>query len=360
MARITDGVPVRTIAVTIAMVTGTLAALALLYLLRGVLVWVAVSAFLATVLSPLVTRTQRWLHLPRAGATSLVFLLGIVLAAGIGTALVQPLVGQAKDFADQVPDYVDQARTGRGPVGHLVQRFDVDDYVREHQDQFKSAIENIGTSTVSALRTVGSVVISIVVILVLSFLFTLNGPSIVDRAVALLAPRHHDRARGVLHHSARAVTGYVTGQLLLATIAGSSTYVVLLLLDVPYRGVIAFFVALTDLLPLVGATIGAIVAVGIAFLHSVTAGVVTLIFFVVYQQLENHLLQPVVQSRTVKLTALTVILSVLVGVELLGILGALFAIPVAGILKVIVDDVRRSGAGPPPLPPDEEALAPAG
>jgi predicted PurR-regulated permease PerM len=114
---------------------------------------------------------------------------------------------------------------------------------------------------------------------------------------------------------------------------------VLLLLGIPFAGLIALFVGIADLVPLVGATIGGAVAVLAGFLHSVPAGIVVLVFFVLYQQLENHLLQPLIFARTVKLNPLTVIVAILLGVELLGVLGALLAIPVAGIIQVILRDV---------------------
>jgi predicted PurR-regulated permease PerM len=116
---------------------------------------------------------------------------------------------------------------------------------------------------------------------------------------------------------------------------------------VPFAGLIALFVGIVDLIPLVGATIGGVVAVLAGFIHSVPAGITVLVFFVLYQQLENHLLQPLVFARTVKVNPLTVIVAILVGVELTGILGALLAIPVASIIQVIARDVWDHRRGRP-------------
>src|SRR4029453_11345038 len=138
---------------------------------------------------------------------------------------------------------------------------------------------------------------------------------------------------------AKAVTGYMTGNLVISVIAGTLTYIVLWIMGVPYKGVVALFVGFADLIPLVGATLGAIVAMPAAARHSLPAALVVLVFFVVDQQAENHLLQPVIMSRTVQLSALTVTIAILLGVELLGFLGALLAIPVAGILHVIGRDL---------------------
>jgi predicted PurR-regulated permease PerM len=137
----------------------------------------------------------------------------------------------------------------------------------------------------------------------------------------------------------------MTGNLVISAIAGTLTYIVLWIMGVPYKGVVALFVAFADLIPLVGATLGAIVAIAVAALHSLPAALVVLVFFVVYQQAENHLLQPVIMSRTVQLSALTVTIAILLGVELLGFLGALLAIPVAGILHVIGRDLYDGYTG---------------
>jgi predicted PurR-regulated permease PerM len=147
------------------------------------------------------------------------------------------------------------------------------------------------------------------------------------------------RIRRVAADCARSVTGYISGNLLISVICGSLTYVVLLILGVPFAGLIALFVGIADLIPLVGATLGGAVAVIAGLVDSTTAGIVVLVFFVVYQQLENHVLQPMIFARTVKLNPLTVIVAILLGVELLGVLGALLAIPVAGMVQVILRDI---------------------
>jgi predicted PurR-regulated permease PerM len=145
--------------------------------------------------------------------------------------------------------------------------------------------------------------------------------------------------RRVAADCAKSVTGYISGNLVISVICGGLTFVVLLILGIPFAGLIALFVGLADLVPLVGATLGGAVAVLAGFLHSTTAGIVVLVFFVVYQQSENHLLQPLIFARTVKLNPLAVIVAILLGVELLGVLGALLAIPVAGMIQVILRDV---------------------
>ncbi|MEU4482685.1 AI-2E family transporter [Micromonospora sp. NPDC023966] len=156
--------------------------------------------------------------------------------------------------------------------------------------------------------------------------------------------------RRVGRDSSRIITGYLSGNLLISVICGGLTFGVLFLAGVPFAGVIALVVALADLIPLVGATLGAIVAAGAAFLHSPTAGVVVLVFFVVYQQVENHLLQPVIMARAVRLNPLTVLVSVLLAAELAGLVGALLAIPVAGIGQVLLREFNAGGRQALPVP----------
>jgi predicted PurR-regulated permease PerM len=134
----------------------------------------------------------------------------------------------------------------------------------------------------------------------------------------------------------------VTGNLVISLIAGTLTAIVLGILGVPYAIALGLIVGILDLIPLAGATIAAIIVGTVAFLHTIVAGIVVVIFFIVYQQVENHVLQPVVYGRTVQLSPLAVLISVLVGAELAGVLGALAAIPVAGSLQVILREVLRA------------------
>jgi predicted PurR-regulated permease PerM len=164
----------------------------------------------------------------------------------------------------------------------------------------------------------------------------LEGPLWMDRFYSLLPKRSQERWRGLGHQIYRTVGGYVSGNLFISVIAGVSSTLVLIVFGVPYAVALGLLVAILDLIPLAGATIAAIIVVTVAFLHSVTAGIVLLVFFVVYQQVENHIIQPVVYSRTVQLSPLAVLISVLIGAQLAGVLGALAAIPVAGTLQVLL------------------------
>jgi predicted PurR-regulated permease PerM len=162
-----------------------------------------------------------------------------------------------------------------------------------------------------------------------------------ERVYALVPEHSQERWRRVGYDIYRTVGGYVSGNLLISLIAGTLTTVLLLALGVPFAVALGVIVAVLDLIPLAGATIAAIIIGTVAFLHSITAGIVVVVFFVVYQQIENHFLQPVIYARTVQLSPLAVLISVLIGAKLAGILGALGAIPVAGAIQVILLEWQR-------------------
>jgi predicted PurR-regulated permease PerM len=166
-----------------------------------------------------------------------------------------------------------------------------------------------------------------------------------------MGSRHRERIRHVAADCAKAVTGYMAGNLLISVVAGVTTFVFLTIAGVPFAGVLGLWVAFADLIPLVGATLGAIPTIGVAFLSSPGRGIAALIFYVVYQQLENHILQPTIMSRTVDINPLAVLVSVLVGVQLFGLVGALLAIPVAGVIQVIVRNLYDEGEGTLKLEP---------
>lgn len=355
-----ERVPVRTIAATIAMILATGLGLLIIVAIKRILIWNVVALFFAVALYPVVGWVQRRVSPGRRAVATLgVFLVAVLVIAGVVTAFVVPLARESSEFAGKVPDLVAQAREGRGPVGDLITRFHVEDYLTRNEARIRQLASGLGTPALHAVRTAAETVVGLVTIVVLAYLMVLEGPKVVGGTLSLMPPVHAERVRRIGADCAKAVTGYISGNLLISVICGALSYVVLLVMGVPFAGLIALFVAIADLIPLIGATLGAVVAAAAAFIQSVPAGIVVVVFFVVYQQLENHLLQPVILSRTVNLNPLTVILAILVGVELAGILGALLAIPVAAMIQVIARDlwqVRRGRSEDEPrVGPEEPA-----
>jgi predicted PurR-regulated permease PerM len=342
-------VPVRTIAMTIVMVVAAALLLLAIREVSRVLVWIVVAIFFAVALNPVVSWFDRKVtgH-RRALSTLLVFLSLVVILGGLIAAFAVPLAREGTAFAGQLPSILDDAKAGRGTIGHFLDQTNALKLIQDHQDQIKHYASGLTTPAVGVLSGVATTVAGLVTILVLAYLMVLEAPKIIDSGLNLIdRTQTRERVRAVGADCARSVTGYLSGNLLISVICGVIHYVALRAMGVPFAGLIALFVAIADLVPLVGATIGGIVALLAAALHSLPALIVVAVVFVVYQQLENHLLQPLVFARTVNLNPLTVLVAILLAVELAGILGALLAIPVASIIQVISRDLWDHRRGRP-------------
>jgi predicted PurR-regulated permease PerM len=269
-------------------------------------------------------------------ATLLVFLAALVVLCALGALILVPLLDDLARFAERAPNLLRETMAGRGPLGELLNRTRVLQYAEAHEDEFRSYVERLGQPTIGVVRSAAEGVFGLITIIVLAFLMVVQAPRLVAGTLAWSGDARSERLRRIGRECERAITGYLGGNLLISLICGLLTFVVLVLTGVPFAAVIALLVAIADLIPLVGATLGGIIGVGAALLHSPTAGLIVLVFYVVYQQLENHLLQPVIMKRTVKLNPLTVLVAVLIAGNLAGIVGALLAIPVAAIVQVLL------------------------
>jgi predicted PurR-regulated permease PerM len=339
-------VPWRTIWAAIVSVGGVYLGYQAFLAVGRVVTYLVVALFFAIVLTPPVDFLQYRLRFRRGIATTLVLLTGLLLLAGMIYAFVKPLAEQATQFSNDLPTYVEEARNGQGPVGDLVQKYDLEQKIKDNQDKIQQTVSNFGQSGLDILRTVFNTLVAAVTVFVLTVLILVEGPNLSQSSLKLIPDdRQRVRVQRVAVDACRAVSGYVFGNLLISLIAGTAAWVVLLIVGVPYAATLGLFVAFADLIPLVGATLGAVPTVLFAFLHSVPAGITMLVFFIIYQQFENHVLQVTIMSRTVKLNPLAVLVSVLVGVELFGFLGALLAIPAGGIIQVIARDLYDERQG---------------
>ena len=345
------GIPWRRYYAAVLAVFSAVAGLFLLIELRRVVAWLVVAGFFAVVLAPAVELCQRRFHMRRGLAVAVVVVLATIAVTAVIVAIAIPLIRQASDFASNFSEYVNEARQGRGPLGGLVRRFNLDQWADEHQAEIQNVTNQLGSNSLRLLRAAGNIVISTLTTFVLTVLILLQGPKIVDNALLLIPSRRRETVRRAGAECARAVSGYVAGNLIISVIAGTASYACFWVAGVPFKEVLALWVGFADLIPLVGATLGAAPAVVVAFLHSVPAGIGVLAFFIVYQQFENHVLQVTIMSRTVRLNPLAVLVSVLVGVELFGFLGALLAIPAGGAVQIILREIwhlRHGGQAPDP------------
>jgi predicted PurR-regulated permease PerM len=331
-------------AVTILRVSAILIAVAValevVWICRHVITWILIAVFFALALDPFVSLLERRVRVGRAAAIGLAYLVVLLVIVGIGLTFVPKLVDETNGLVDATPGYVDDLTHGRGRLGFLETKYHLVEKIREQvKNGGAKRILGLSGTAVAVTKGIITVVAATITIVFLTFFMLLEGRGWADRFFELLPERSQQRWRSVSHDIYRTVGGYVTGNLLISLIAGVSVTIVLLIMGVPFAVALGLLVAILDLVPLAGATIAGIVVVGISFLHSVPAGIVLTIFVIVYQQLENHFLQPVVYGRTVQLSPLVVLIAILIGAELAGILGALGAIPVAGSIQVVLRDV---------------------
>jgi predicted PurR-regulated permease PerM len=348
----------RTVFMVVGIVLGTIVFVWVVLKSQQVLVWTFTSLLLALALNPGVEAFQRLGVRRRGAAAALVYLVVTAFTAGIAALIIPTLVQQVSDFIDAVPGYVQQLTAGRGPLGFLERDYHVVERVRD-------AVSSGGGSTAASLaggastaldvtRSVVTFVAAVVTITFLTLFMLLEGPAWIQRGISMLPERVQPTWRAIADDSYRLVGRYVTGNLL-SLIAGTATTIVLLALGVPFALALGLIVAIVDLIPLAGATLGAIVVTLVALSQSLTAAIIVLVFFIVYQQLENHLLQPLIYGRTVRLSPLAILLSVLIGSQIAGVIGALAAIPVGGTIQILLDHWQASRRRPEePLPPPPE------
>jgi len=314
--------------------------LEVVWISREVITWLLISLFLALALDPFVSWIERRGRVRRGPAIALAYLVVALLVVGIGLTFIPKLVDEVNGFVQALPNYVHDLTHGRGRLGFLETKYHIVEKVREQvQKGGASRVLGLSGTALAITKSVLTIVAATVTIVFLTFFMLLEGRAWADRFFGLLPEHSRPRWRRVGHDVYRTVGGYVTGNLLISLIAGVSITIVLLVTGVPYAVALGLLVAVLDLIPLAGATIAGIIVVAVAFLHSVPAGIIAAVFVIVYQQIENHFLQPVIYGRTVQLSPLVVLIAVLIGAALAGILGALAAIPVAGTIQVIVRDV---------------------
>jgi predicted PurR-regulated permease PerM len=333
---------------------------ALLYVIwvsRTVILWVAVAAFLAVAINPAVQTIQSRLRIPRAVSIGVVYLLGLALMAGAALVFVPPLIDAGGGLAEDIPEYVQDLERSRF-VQDLDREYGVLEQVEERATEFLSGIAGPTTAVDIATRVVNGL-LALVSIAVIAFLFSLYGPRIRAWVIAQ-ADEGRERATGLIDGMYRVIAGYVVGVLSVAVVGATTAAVFMTIAGIPYVPVLALWVGLMALIPLVGAVLGAVPYIVVGFFQGIGVGIAAVVFLAVYQQLENNVVQPFIHRRTVNLNPLWIIIAVLVGTQVLGIVGALVAIPVAGIVQVLVvdwlahrdrDDRPPEVATPPPEAP---------
>src|ERR671917_1599595 len=361
--RISPNQVIRTVVVALLSAAVVLGAFFLLWQVRTFVGWFVIALFLAAVLNPFVNWLQRRHRLIKRPLAIVLTYLGLVVALLFIVGILLPvLIDQIQGLIKFVAAV---AQAPEGPteylkglarqygLGWVFERFShqIDDI----RSQLGRAASNFLLSTGDVIVSAAGFVAALVTVLTLTFFLILGGERYLNAGVELFPERHQSLVRSVLKQSAGAVTGYVGGNLAISVICGVVTFIVLVILGMPYAAALALLVAVLDLIPLVGATLGGVLLVIVGLFVAPWKAVVLLIFVLVYQQVESNLLQPLVYSQAVQLNGLVILIALLVGGQLLGIPGALLAIPVAEIIRILITELvayRRAAQGE-----DEPAVA---
>jgi predicted PurR-regulated permease PerM len=352
----------RVIARTVLIVVAVVILLYLIYLVRRPIGWLLAATFLAVALSGPVNVLDRYMK--RGFAIALVYLGMLALPVALGALILPPLVEEGNNLADNAPQYardITDFVQKNERLRNLNEDYDITSKLQEEAEKLPGKLGGAA----GTLRDVGfgivNSIFALVTILILTAFMLGSGGSWVAGALRFLPEERARRLERVLARSAAAVRNYVAGALAQATIAGVLSYIVLSILGVPFAAPLAVVIFFLDLIPLIGATIGAF-AVGLVTLFNdfPTATIVWVIWSIVYQQVENNLIQPQIQKRAVDINPFLVVVAVLFGSALLGVVGALVAVPVAASLQIAVREyadyrgIRPRPDKPPEPPPDPE------
>ena len=315
-------------------------ALLLVYNAWRVLTWILIAGVLAAALNPAVEAFERR-GLRRGWAASLVFGVALLGITAIGYLVIPPLVSQVTDFVNAVPDFIDDLTAGRGPLGFLQDRYQIVDRIRAAiNERGVGGVLGLSQPALDIVRSVVTAVAGVVTIIFLTFFMLLEGPRTISMLLGLLPSEARPRFERVARDIYRSISGYATGNLAISVVAGTLATIVLFAVGSDYAIALGLVVAVLDLVPLAGATIAAIIASTVVAIETDwMRTLIVIAFFIAYQQFENQLLQPLVYGRTVELSPLVVLCAVLIGAQLAGIFGALFAIPIAGSLLAVAREL---------------------
>lgn len=331
----------------------------LLVVLRTIVLYAVMGLFLALLLSPVVRLVARG-RIRHGAAVVIVFIGALAVVGGIVALFTAPLVSAITHFAHELPTLVRQAEHGHGRMGKLLTHFHLLSWVKTNIPKLaKDVTKSLKPAEAFSVgATALSTLVAMVAVAVLTLFLLLEGPNLRRGILGTMSAPTAARVAKVYDDVSRSVTGYMFGDFLTSVIAGVVVAVSLALLGVPYPLLLGLWVGLVDFLPLVGGLLAGAPVVVIAAFHSFSAALIMLVVFLAYQEIENHILYPIVMSKTVRLSPLWVLIAVLVGATLgdkigsdLGaFVGALISIPVGGSIQLIVQELRR---GPTAEPPQE-------
>jgi predicted PurR-regulated permease PerM len=301
----------------------------------SILVLIFIALFLAIGLNPAVARLRIW-GVPRGGAVAIVALTVVALLAGGVIALVPPLVTQTTQLIDNLPQFIQSLQRNQ-TINEVIQRYDILTKVQNAVNA--GTLGNVFGGVVGGARLVFGTIFNILTVLVLTIYFMAAFDRIKEGAYALVPASRRTRVRLLTDEILTKVGAYMVGALAIAVLAGAATFVFALILGLVYPFALAVVVAVCDLIPQIGATLGAVIVSLVAVASSLTAGIISIVFFIIYQQVENYLIYPTVMRRSVKVSDVAAIVAALLGVALFGVIGALVAIPMVAGIQLIMREV---------------------
>lgn len=306
------------------------------------IVLILTAFFFALALNPAVSFLSKYMPWKKRGpAVALVMVVALALLSFLTFSIITPIAREASAFADTVPQRINEIQNGETPLGNLIEKYNLEDDITSLIDSAQSRLESIASSAVNKVGQFGNSIVTSFSGLVITILMLLNGPALMKTASRKI---YRDKALRERHEVLISkmygvVTGYVNGQVLVALFASLASLGVMFLLKVPYPLPLASIVFVFGLIPLIGNTLAAIIVVLFTLvLKDSTSALILGVFFIVYQQIENATLQPLVQGKTTQLPTLVIFVSVILGVAVMGPIGGLFAIPIAGCAKILLVD----------------------
>lgn len=348
----------------------TAAFLALLYLLvqiRSTLLLLGIAIFLAVALGPAVDFFSR--RMPRAAAILVVYVLIVCVFAGVMSLIVPPVVDGATELSRDIPGFIGDLRDNDA-IRDFDNKYDITTKLREQAETLPAKLGDAAGALQSVATGVFNAAFQLLTILTMTFFLLLDGRRIANFLITRFGRHREDRLRGIAERIYKSTAGYVAGALTITSINGILTFVVLTILGVPFAVPLAVLMSFFGLIPLVGATIGGVLILIVTlFTTDVTSAAIYTAFLIFYQQVENNVLQPFIFKRTVNVPPLAVIVAILAGASILGVVGALVAIPIAAALQILIkefygDRTTTSGSvilpdDVPPPPDDDDPSPPA-
>jgi predicted PurR-regulated permease PerM len=331
-------VPYRTILAAIWLTAASSGLLLLVYELKKVVFDIVLAGFLALVVNPLVVRLEHW-KLKRAYAIAITVVAMTVATLGVAALMAAPLATKGAEFARNAPTYIQQVQNRQGPIYKVARRLHLEKQVIKAAPNLSSRLSELSSQILNLGRRMASAAFNAFIVVILAIFMLVEGPSLCEGFLAGIPPGYRPALRRIGATTATVVSGYTSGVLAMAVLNGLVAGGAMAFTHTPFVLPLAVWATVADILPIVGGLLAIVPCALFAFVHSTLAGIVVIVAILVYQQIKNHILYPIMIGRAVKLSSLLVLVSVLAGAELQGIGGAVLAIPVAGMVQAIIHEV---------------------